>query len=97
MENSQNNDSNTNRTDNADNLLNEAKQKALDALVPIMNSLDDSDPERKFDLSIKAIRYTDDKKLVNVALNAALKIDDDSARAEALVELINEINYLQQA
>jgi hypothetical protein len=33
----------------------------------------------------------------NVALNAALEISEDETKAEALVELINEINYLQQA
>lgn len=78
-----------------DQHLTEAKKRALAALVPLMGDLE-VDPEQKFNMCMNAIRSTDNKELVPAALDAALAIEDKRAKAEALVELVNEINYLQQ-
>lgn len=78
-----------------DDALDDVKKRALEALVPIIADLDVS-PEQKFDICITAMRFTDNKQLANTALEAALAIEDNGPKAEALVELVNEINYLQQ-
>ena len=77
--------------------LEEVKQRAMQALVPVMKDLDGIDPERRFDICLTAMRYSDDADLAGVALDAALAIEDNGPKAEALVSLINEINYLEQA
>lgn len=79
----------------ATNQLDDIKKQALEALTPIIDNLD-IDPERKFDICISAMRFTDDKAIAKVALEAALAIEEKGPKAEALVELVNEINYLQQ-
>lgn len=78
------------------NALDSVKKRALEALTPLIDGLD-LDAERKFDICMSALRFTDNKDLADVALNAALAIEEKGAKAEALVELVNEINYLQQA
>ncbi|CAN5175577.1 hypothetical protein BH09PAT3_BH09PAT3_6510 [soil metagenome] len=75
--------------------LEDAKKQAMTALAPLIGSLD-VDPEKKFEICMNTIRLTNDRELVSTALQAALSIDEENVKAEALVELINEINYLQQ-
>jgi hypothetical protein len=77
--------------------LEEVKRRAMHTLTPLIADIQDMDPERKFDICLSAMRYTDNKDLADAALEAALAIDETGTKAEALVELINEINYLQQA
>lgn len=74
--------------------LGSVKQKAMAALVPLLDSIQDLSPERKFDICLSAIRLTDNRDLAATALDAALAIQEDGTKAEALVELINEIDYL---
>lgn len=81
----------------ADSKMEDVKARAMKALTPLLSEIQDMDPERKFDICISAMRYTDDKDLADAALEAALAIEETGTKAEALVELINEINYLQQA
>lgn len=70
------------------------KRQALAALAPLLGSLQ-TNPERKFEICMSAMRFTDDASLAAVALDAALAIEDNGPKAEALVELINEIDYLE--
>ncbi|MEO8911895.1 MAG: hypothetical protein ABI303_02835 [Candidatus Saccharimonas sp.] len=77
--------------------LDQVKKEALQALTPIVDEIKDMDPERKFEICISAIRSTDNKDLAEAALKAALGIEDSTSKAEALVELITEINYLEKA
>lgn len=77
--------------------LDEVKRRALEALAPTLSSLEDMDPERKYSLCINALRATDNESLAEPALEAALQIADQSTKAEALIEIITEVNYLQQA
>jgi hypothetical protein len=42
------------------------------------------------------IQASDDKALVPKAFEAAKNIQDDKARAQALLDIINEINYFTQ-
>ena len=71
------------------------KEQATEALIPVIDNLTSIGAERKFDICLNAMRYTDNEGLAGVALSAALAIEEAGTKAEALVELINEIDYLQ--
>lgn len=71
------------------------KSDALSELRPLVDKLDVS-PEEKFDTLLLMIRSTDDKSLVGPAHEAAKAISDESKRAEALLEVVKEIDYLSR-
>lgn len=73
--------------------LNEIKKDALSELRPLVDKLNVS-PEEKFDTLLLMIRSTDDSSLIEQAHEAAKSIEDESKRAEALLEIIKEIDYL---
>jgi hypothetical protein len=75
--------------------LEDAKRQAMEALTPLLAELEVG-PERKFALSMSAIRLTNNKDLVQGALQAALAIPENGPKAEALLELVTEIDYLQK-
>ena len=99
MDDNQNSDNGNNQeqpVNNTADKLDSTKKRALESLAPLLGSLN-VDPERKFEICMNAIRFTDNKDLVETALEAAEAIEEKGTKAEALVELITEINYLQQA
>ena len=49
--------------------------------------------DEKFDTILILIRSTDDKSLVNAAHEAARAIPDEAKRAQALLDVIKEIDY----
>lgn len=69
------------------------KKDALSELRPLVDKLDLS-PEEKFDTYLLLIRSTDDKALISPAHDAAKSITDESRRAQALLDIIKEIDYL---
>lgn len=77
-----------------DQLLN-MKQEALQQLTPLVNHLDQS-PEEKFRTVMMMIQASDDHTKLSEAFEAAKQIPDDKARAQALLDVINEINYFTQ-
>lgn len=86
--------------DNSRNPTNElelVRKAALQALAPILDEVKNMDPERKFELCMSAMRFTDNKSLAPNVLNAALEITDPESKAEALIDLITELNYLENA
>lgn len=78
----------------SDDLLN-MKQAALQELQPLVNHLDQS-PEEKFRTVMMMIQAADDHTKLNEAFEAAKQITDDKIRAQALLDVINEINYFTQ-
>jgi len=68
------------------------KNKALDELIPIIDKLD-LPPEEKFRTIMMMIQASDNQELVKAAYVAAHSIEDESARAQALMDIINEVNY----
>ena len=68
------------------------KQDALNTLSPLVGQLDQS-PEEKFRTTMMMIQASDDSGLIKVAYEAAQKIEDDKVKAQALLDVINEINY----
>jgi hypothetical protein len=75
--------------------LGRMKQDALQHLQPLVGSLQQP-PEEEFRTLMMMIQATDDKTLLKKALDAAKKIADDKLRAQAMLDVINEINYFAQ-
>lgn len=71
------------------------KQQALQHLSPLLGHLDQT-PEEKFRTTMMMIQASDNKGLIKDAYKAAQAITDDKARAQALLDIINEINYFSQ-
>ncbi len=71
------------------------KQKALQELSPLVAHLDQT-PEEKFRTTMMMIQATDDQSLLQAAHDAAKQITDEKVRAQALLDVINEINYFTQ-
>jgi hypothetical protein len=78
--------------DNSQTDLLEIKQKALNELSPLMTHLDQT-PEEKFRTLMMMLQASDDQKLVKEVYEAAQGIKDDKVRAQALLDIVNEINY----
>lgn len=75
------------------NDLDGVKQDAINELRPLVDKLNLA-PEEKFDTYLLLIRSTDDKTLVAPAHEAAKLIADESRRAQALLDIIKEIDFL---
>lgn len=71
------------------------KQEALQHLQPLVGTLKQS-PEEEFRTLMMMIQATDDKTMLKKALESAKKIKDDKVRAQAMLDVINEINYFTQ-
>ena len=68
------------------------KQEALQQLLPLVSHLDQS-PEEKFRITMMMIQANDNQGLIPQAYDAAKAITDEKARAQALLDVVNEINY----
>ncbi len=72
------------------------KQDALQNLAPLIGQLDQA-PEEKFKTLMMLIRASDNSDLVQTAFEEANKITDQKTRAQALLDVVNEINYFTKA
>jgi len=81
----------TTTTPSAD--LSTIKKEALSDLRPLVDKLD-LPAEEKFDTYLLLIRSTDDKALIAPAYAAAQTISDEARKAQALLDVIKEIDYL---
>lgn len=77
--------------DSSDDLI-EIKKNALQQLTPLVGQLDQT-PEEKFRTTMMLIQATDDKSLLKSAYQSALQIPDEKSKAQALLDVVNEINY----
>ncbi len=75
--------------------LDSIKLDALKELRPLMDKVE-LPAEEKFDTYLMLIRSTDDKSLIGPAHSAAQGIADEKRKAEALLEIIKEIDYLSR-
>lgn len=73
--------------------LDSIKKDALSELRPLVDKLNVA-PEEKFDTYLLLIRSTDDQSLIGPAHEAARAITDEARRAQALLDIIKEIDYL---
>ena len=75
--------------------LESIKKDALEQLRPLIGKVD-LPAEEKFDTYLMLIRSTDDASLIAPAHAAAQAITDEKRRAEALLDVIKEIDYLSR-
>lgn len=78
-----------------DSDLDSIKQEALGELRPLVDKLNVS-PEEKFDTYLLLLRSTDDKDLIAPAHEAAKNIADEARKAQALLDIIKEIDFLSK-
>jgi hypothetical protein len=78
----------------ADDLLS-IKHQALQSLTPLLNHIDQT-PEEKFKTTMMMIQATDNPQLLHEALTVANQIQEEKTRAQALLDIVNEINYFTQ-
>lgn len=72
------------------------KSEALNELRPLVDKLN-VEPEEKFDTYLLLLRSTDDKTLIAPAYESAHAIADEARRAQALLDIIKEIDFLSGA
>lgn len=78
-----------------DGELVEIKKEALHDLMPLVDKLDQP-PEEKFKTLMMLLQASDNSDLVKDVYEAANKISDEKKRAQALLDVVNEINYFTQ-
>lgn len=76
--------------------LDSIKQQALGELRPLVDKLDVA-PDEKFDTYLLLLRSTDDTSLIGPAHEAAKSIPDETRRAQALLDIIKEIDFFNQS
>ena len=72
--------------------LDQIKKMALEELRPIVEKLE-LPPEEKFEALLLVIRSSDDNSLIKAAYDAAEGIADSAKKAQALLDVIKEIEY----
>jgi len=72
--------------------LESLKKDALEELRPLVDKLD-LPPEEKFDTLLLIIRSTDDQTLLAAAHESAKLIENETKRAQALLDVIKEIDF----
>lgn len=75
------------------NDLDDIKRNVLLELRPLVEKLNLS-PEEKFDIYLLLLRSTDDTALIPPAHLTAQKITDESKKAQALLDILKEIDFL---
>ncbi len=75
--------------------LAEIKQEALQSLEPLVGQLDQV-PDEKFKTVMMLIQASDNSKMLKDAYQAASQITEEKVRAQALLDIINEVNYFTQ-
>ncbi|HVV66459.1 MAG TPA: hypothetical protein VHB72_00080 [Candidatus Saccharimonadales bacterium] len=75
--------------------LADLKLQALSKLSPLVDHLEQS-PEEKFRTLMMMIQASDDQSLIKQAYQTSLSIGDEKERAQALLDIVNEINYFTQ-
>lgn len=78
-----------------DSNLDTIKQDAIAELRPLVDKLNLS-PEDRFNTILLIIRSTDDASLLPAVHAAAKQIADDGRRAQALLDVIKEIDFFKQ-
>lgn len=68
------------------------KKEALEELKPLVDKLE-LPAEEKFDILLLIIRSTDDDDLVGKAHTTATEIADETRKAQALLDIIKEVDY----
>lgn len=82
---------------NVDNgALGNIRLQVISELRPLVNRLDFLAPADKFDTLLLLIRTIDDSSLIPMAHQAAMAIPDEVKRAQALLDILKEIDFFTQ-
>lgn len=76
----------------AQNGMEDLRNEALEALVPLVDQIEDT-PQKKFEILITAARTSDEPRLLRKALDVAMQIENATEKAEALLDIINETSF----
>ena len=76
-----------------DDSIEQIKLNALKQLRPLMQHIDLT-PEERFEKYLMMLRASDDSSLIEPTYRAAEQITSEKLKAQALLDVINEINYL---
>lgn len=83
----------TGATEAPEDSIEQIKVSALQQLRPLMQHIELS-PEEKFEKYLMMLRASDDVSLIEPTYQAAQQISSEKLKAQALLDVINEINYL---
>ena len=82
---------------NVDNgALGDIRLQVISELRPLVNKLDFLAPADKFDTLLLLIRTIDDSSLIPMAHQTAMAIPDEVKRAQALLDILKEIDFFTQ-
>ena len=82
---------------NVDNgALGDIRLQVISELRPLVNRLDFLAPADKFDTLLLLIRTIDDSSLIPMAHQTAMAIPDEVKRAQALLDILKEIDFFTQ-
>lgn len=90
-----NNRGTSNTASASDDSLQAIKRDALTELRPLVDKLNLA-PADKFDVLLLLIRTTNDSSLLPQAHDVARQIPDESRRAQALLSIIQEVDYFSK-
>lgn len=76
--------------------LGDIRKQALSQLAPLVDKIDQP-PEEKYRTLMMMIQASDDQSLIRTAFDAANQIQDPAKKAEALLGIVNEINYFSKS
>ena len=76
--------------------LGDIRLQVISELRPLVNRLDFLAPADKFDTLLLLIRTIDDSSLIPMAHQAAMAIPDEVKRAQALLDILKEIDLFTQ-
>ncbi len=76
--------------------LGDIRLQVISELRPLVNRLDFLAPADKFDTLLLLIRTIDDSSLIPMAHQAAMAIPDEVKRAQALLDILKEIDFFTQ-
>lgn len=77
--------------------LREVRAKAISALGEAFLSIENNDPQERFEGALNLLKYGANGNIANIAFESALAIQDAQTRSDLLSQLINEIAFLEDS
>ena len=90
-----NSDYSSSNPSTTDDNLDVIKKDALQQLEPLVDQLELSTEER-FKTTMMMLQASDNQSLIKKAYELAQQIDNPKVKAQALLDIVNEINYFNQ-
>jgi hypothetical protein len=78
-------------TETTTDSLKNLRDQAINTLLPLVDQLSEP-PERKFEILMMATRTSNNLELMKKTLEIAQQLDSNDKKAEAVLDVLNEIN-----